>query len=66
MRIAKDVWNAYFAPVFKTRDEVLLAIYSHMLNYPLYLPNYPLGHLVALQIEEQMQSAGNIGAEFAR
>jgi len=45
---------------------VLLAVYSHMINYPLYLPNYPLGHMIAFQIEEQMERAGRVGPEFER
>jgi hypothetical protein len=64
--IAKDVWNRYYAPVFGRRDVVLLGIYSHMIEYPMYLPDYPIGHLIAHQIEEQMHRAGNIGPEFDR
>jgi hypothetical protein len=64
--IAKDVWNEFFAPVFGKKDVVLLGIYSHMISSVLYLPDYPIGHLIALQIEEQMEKAGNIGAEFER
>lgn len=66
LRIAREVWNKYYAPVFKRRDVVLLAVYAHMINYPLYLPNYPLGHMIAFQIEEQMERAGRIGPEFER
>ena len=32
--IAKDVWNKYYAEVFGTKDEPILAIYSHMIDYP--------------------------------
>jgi hypothetical protein len=66
LSIARDVWNRYYAPVFKRRDVVLLAVYSHMIDYPLYLPNYPLGHMIAFQIEEQIEKAGRIGPEFER
>ncbi len=66
LRIARDVWNRFYAPVFKRRDVVLLAVYSHMIDYPLYLPNYPLGHMIAFQIEEQIEKAGKIGPEFER
>ncbi len=66
VQISKDVWNEFFAPVFGTRDEVLLGVYSHQIHYSLYLPNYTLGHLIAMQIEEQMRGAGNLGAEFER
>jgi hypothetical protein len=37
-----------------------------MIDSFLYLPDYPIGHLIAFQIEEQMEKAGNIGPEFER
>ena len=66
LQIAKDIWNKYYAPVFKQNDVVLLAIYSHMIDAFLYLPDYPMGHMIAFQIEEQMKKAGSIGPEFER
>jgi hypothetical protein len=66
LQIAKDTWNRYYAPVFGKKDVVLLAIYSHMIDSFLYLPDYPIGHLIAFQIEEQMKKAGSIGPEFER
>ena len=66
VKIAKDVWNRYYAGVFGQRDVLLLGIYSHMISYPNYLPDYPIGHLIAFQIEEQMRKAGAIGPEFER
>jgi len=64
--ISRDVWNKYYAPVFGKRDVVLLGVYSHMIDSFLYLPDYPVGHMIAFQIEEQMDKAGNIGREFER
>jgi hypothetical protein len=49
--IAKETWNEFYAPVFGSSDEPILAIYSHMISYPLYLSNYPLGHVIDFQIE---------------
>lgn len=66
VQIAKDVWNKYYAPVFGKRDVMLLGIYAHMVNNFLYLPNYPIGHLIAFQIEEHIEKKGNLGAEFER
>jgi len=66
LQIAKDTWNHYYAPVFNKKDVVLLAIYSHMIDSFLYLPDYPIGHLIAFQIEEQMKKSGSIGPEFER
>ena len=51
IEIAKDVWNTYYYPVFGTKDEPILAVYSHMIASPLYLSAYPLGHLIEFQLE---------------
>jgi hypothetical protein len=53
--IARDVWNKYYAEVFGTKDEPILAIYSHMIDYPLYLPAYPVGHLIEFQLDKQLE-----------
>ncbi len=66
IRISKDIWNRYYASVFKKKDVVLLGIYSHIIHSFLYIPDYPLGHLIAFQIEEQMKKAGDVGSEFER
>lgn len=66
VRISKRVWNEHFAPIFGDEDVVLLGIYSHMIDSMLYLPDYPLGHLIAFQINRQMDKAGVIGPEFVR
>lgn len=65
MRIAKEVWNSYYAGILGDEDETLLGIYSHMIDYPLYLPNYPMGHLIDFQIEQQI-SGKNIADEVER
>ena len=49
-KIAIDVWNTYFAPVYGVKDEPLLSIYSHMISNPLYLSNYAFGHLIDFQV----------------
>lgn len=66
LQISKDVWNRYFAPVFGARDVTLLGIYSHMIHSFLYLPDYPVGQMIASQIEAQIDKAGDLGAEFER
>jgi hypothetical protein len=66
VQIAKDIWNRYYAPIFHQNDVVLLGVYSHMISSFLYLPDYPIGHMIAFQIEEQMKKAGAIGPEFER
>ena len=37
-----------------------------MINSFLYLPDYPLGHIIAFQLEEHMKKAGKLGPEFER
>ena len=53
--IAKDVWNKYYAPVFEVKDSPVLAVYSHMISYPLYLAAYPVGHLIEFQLEQHLE-----------
>ena len=36
-----------------------------MIDYPLYLPNYPMGHLIDFQIEQQVKGK-NIAEEVDR
>lgn len=62
---AKKVWNTYFADILGGKDEPLLAIYSHMIDNPLYLPNYPIGHLISFQIEEAVKGK-NVANELTR
>jgi hypothetical protein len=64
-QIAKDIWNQYYEPVLGEHDCILLAIYSHMVNAPMYLPNYPLGHIVQYQLEEHLAQC-KTQAEFAQ
>ncbi|HYX26210.1 MAG TPA: hypothetical protein VFC23_18805, partial [Thermoanaerobaculia bacterium] len=65
LEIARDVWNRYFAPVFGVRDSEILAIYSHMIVYGLYLPDYALGHVIAFQIARELRGR-DFGAEIER
>lgn len=66
LAIAKNIWNKYYAPVIGVKDATLLAVYSHMIHSFLYLPDYPIGHLIAHQIGELMKKSGTIGPEFER
>ncbi len=63
--IARDVWNKYYADVFGVRDQVILAVYSHMIHYPLYLSDYPLGQLIEFQIGRHL-AGRSLGAEMER
>jgi hypothetical protein len=53
--IAVNVWNKYFAPVIGVKDCPILAIYSHIIDAPLYLANYSYGHVIQFQIEEYLK-----------
>lgn len=55
IRIAQEVWNAYYAPILGEENSPILAIYSHMIDYPLYLANYPMGHLIEFQLEDYLK-----------
>jgi oligoendopeptidase F len=63
--IAVEVWNKYFAPVLGVKDSPILAIYSHMIDSPLYLPNYSYGHVIQFQIEEYLKGK-NFSSEIER
>jgi hypothetical protein len=53
--LAKEVWNKYYAPVFGQQDETILAIYSHMIGYPLYLSAYAFGQIVEFQLQSYIE-----------
>jgi oligoendopeptidase F len=65
IRIAKEVWNRYFFPVFGMRDTPILAIYSHMIDSSMYLPDYALGHIINFQIESYLKER-NLAVEMER
>lgn len=69
IRIAREVWNTYYEPVLGTHDSPILAVYSHMVNSPMYLPNYPYGHIIEYQLEEYFLSLPDqkqLGPEIIR
>jgi hypothetical protein len=55
-RIAIETWNTYFQPVFGLEDSPILAIYSHMIDYPLYLSAYPIGQLIEFQFGNHIRN----------
>jgi len=64
--LAVGIWNQYYAPVLQVRDSPVLAIYSHLVAYGLYLPDYPLGHLIQFQIEEFLEKGHRLAPEMER
>jgi oligoendopeptidase F len=61
VRLAKEIWNQYYAPVFGIKDEPILAVYSHMISYPLYLSAYSFGQIIEYQLEQYLN-----GKDFAK
>jgi hypothetical protein len=61
LRISKEIWNKYYAPVFGIEDQPILAVYTHMIKRPLYLSAYPLGRLIQFQLDDHLA-----GKNFAR
>ena len=72
-QIAKAIWNKYFYPILGmgNDDDDLLAIYSHIIGYSLYVPYYAVGSVVQFQIIDdcrgkhwptEMERLCNIGA----
>lgn len=62
LAMAAEIWNQYYEPILGEKDCPLLAIYSHMIGYPLYLPGYPIGHLVQFQLEEHLAKCADDAA----
>jgi len=62
---ARDVWNRFFAERYGVRDSDLFAIYSHIINAALYLPDYAIGEIVAFQIGGLLRERP-FGAEIER
>jgi hypothetical protein len=62
---AQKIWNAYYAPVFGVKNVFIHAIYSHMIYRSMYIPDYPLGHIIAFQVESYLKGK-DVGPEMER
>lgn len=65
LRIADDLWKAYFERDFGPDPYRLLAAYQHMIAHPLYLPDYTLGHMMSHQIRSYLRGK-ELAAETKR
>lgn len=65
IKMSKEIWNQYYAPVFGQKDQTILAIYSHSICDPLYLSAYPIGYLIHYQLEQDFENQ-KIGPEIER
>jgi hypothetical protein len=66
LKIARDYWDKYYAPVLGQPGDPQLAIYSHIIDSFLYLYRYPIGHLIAFQLEQKLVPGPTFGVEFER
>ncbi|MDD5306256.1 MAG: hypothetical protein PHU25_02935 [Deltaproteobacteria bacterium] len=62
---AIEIWNRYYAPVLGVKDSPILAVYSHLVSAGLYMPDYPIGHLIETQLERYVEGR-KLGAEMER
>ncbi|GMO34807.1 MAG: hypothetical protein Pg6B_05060 [Candidatus Azobacteroides pseudotrichonymphae] len=65
IHLSKEIWNKYFASVFELKDQAILAIYSHMISYPLYLSAYAYGQIIEFQLEQYLEGK-NFAEEIDR
>ncbi len=49
--IAREIWNEYYAPILGRDSSVLLAIYSHLIELAMYMPDYFIGRIISFQID---------------
>lgn len=52
----KKLWNKYWAKYLGAADGEILGIYSHMIAYGLYLPDYPMGYIICYQIAKYFEN----------
>ena len=57
LQIAKEIGTSTTRRCSRSGMCPCSPIYSHMIDSYLYLPDYPIGHLIAFQIEQQMVKA---------
>ncbi|MFI0607166.1 MAG: hypothetical protein ACH37Z_04630 [Anaerolineae bacterium] len=55
LRLAEELWSRYYARHYGADPYHILAAYQHMVGYPLYLPDYALGHVISHQIGSHLR-----------
>lgn len=63
--IGDALWAEFHAPVFGPRGYGLMSVYSHMLWCEGYLPNYPLGYIIAYQVRRFLKGR-DLASEMTR
>jgi hypothetical protein len=65
--IARRSGTAITPRLRRFATQTILAVYSHMIDAGSTLPDYPLGHLIAFQVEDYFRSSErSFGDEFER
>lgn len=65
LRLAEELWERHFAAHYGADPYHILAAYQHMVAYPLYLPDYALGHIISYQIAAHLRGR-DLAAETRR
>ncbi len=55
LRVADQLWREFYLEDFGPDPYHILAAYQHMIAHPLYLPDYPLGHIISHQIRSHLR-----------
>jgi len=55
LRVAQSLWREFYAEDFGSDSYNILAAYQHMIAHPLYLPDYPIGHIISHQIRSHLR-----------
>ena len=53
--MAEDLWHRFYARHYGSDPYHILAAYQHMVGYPLYLPDYAVGHIISHQIAAHLR-----------
>lgn len=65
LRVAEELWNEHYRADFGEDRYHILAAYQHMIAHPLYLPDYPIGHIISHQVRSHMRGK-DLAAETRR
>lgn len=65
LAVAESLWNEFYREDFGPDPYRILAAYQHMIAHPLYLPDYPIGHIISHQVRSHMRGK-DLAAETKR
>lgn len=65
VKISADVWQRFFEEHFGPDKYHILGAYQHMVAFPLYLPDYAIGHIISHQVRSHMRGK-DLAAETKR